>query len=428
MIFGHMPAGFLVSESFRRTAWKQFSSKQKFWLTLVLVFFSAAPDLDLFYFYFVNASLNHRSLPSHSPLPYIAVFLIMLTIAKVRKFSFIAWLGGAMLIGAVFGHLALDSINAGVMWLWPLSHHVYGLRGSIPEGISFLGFSGQHFILFLEILVITLALLTFTYRCVKWKFFGYLVSTVFCVLGISVLSASTRYLYDAPFVFMSDNDHDGILNSDDEDMDNDGRSNHTDEDIDGDGVENREDFLRATALVTGKWYDSYRGKYLNISKNFGFVTESDIVSYPLAQAGFFLRSELAQDFVKNSSSYTGINYFLSAKTRAHNTPQDDPYFFERVYNYATYYENQGLSQPFAYDDIPEPGDVLIFVEVDSDIDGFHNKAFIDDDNYFLAITVGDEDHLGFLIAHPDEPLSLIISAEELFERFSTPDALIRIFP
>lgn len=91
---------------------------------------SVAPDFDFLYAFaktrsvtIDNARENHRRYYSHRPLVWFALSLpvILNTEGYVRLFGILLFVG-------TWTHFLLDSLQYGVMWLWPFSHKLYALR------------------------------------------------------------------------------------------------------------------------------------------------------------------------------------------------------------------------------------------------------------------------------------------------------------
>ncbi|MDE2311631.1 MAG: metal-dependent hydrolase [Patescibacteria group bacterium] len=97
------------------------------------VFFSFAPDLDNFaafakiHAWWYKPGMDntiHRKFLTHVPLLWLAAGLLIALAAPntyVRYFGLMVWLGS-------WTHFALDSIDYGVMWLWPFNKKVWALR------------------------------------------------------------------------------------------------------------------------------------------------------------------------------------------------------------------------------------------------------------------------------------------------------------
>ena len=146
------PAGYLLSKSFFGKGWQQLLGKKKTFL-LQHDFLRSCLIL-IFYFYLINADTNHRNLLSHTPILYLGIGLLFWLVSflrKIREKVVSPLLACSLVTGTIVGHLFLDSINAGVMWFWPFSERLYGIRAFKPES-DFAGFSGQFFVLFWRLL------------------------------------------------------------------------------------------------------------------------------------------------------------------------------------------------------------------------------------------------------------------------------------
>lgn len=105
MLIGHLPAGYLATAALTRSGGRRL-------LALGLAC-SVAPDLDLLYFYGVDSGLHHHAFPTHWPVTWLAVGLIV----------GLAWRPIAGLVAGGNGllHLGLDTIAGEVRWLAPVS-------------------------------------------------------------------------------------------------------------------------------------------------------------------------------------------------------------------------------------------------------------------------------------------------------------------
>lgn len=130
---GHVAAGYLVTEAILHFAKPDVSPAQLNHLLWWGVFFSFAPDLDNFVaFAKVHAwwykpevdSTIHRKFYSHVPLLWLFAGLLIYLLASstyVRYIGVLLWIGSWI-------HFILDSIDYGVMWLWPFNKEVWALR------------------------------------------------------------------------------------------------------------------------------------------------------------------------------------------------------------------------------------------------------------------------------------------------------------
>lgn len=83
---------------------------------------SVLPDLDLFYFYFVDERRHvHHSYLPHLPLAWAAALGAAAVVLAVLRARRTAWLALAILGINVLLHLVLDTVAGGIRWLWPFS-------------------------------------------------------------------------------------------------------------------------------------------------------------------------------------------------------------------------------------------------------------------------------------------------------------------
>lgn len=138
---GHIAAGFLTAYTLLKVTNPAFSEEQITQLYLIGMFTAFAPDLDFFYAFFrvrsftiQNNSINHRLFFTHAPVVWLVAGLLVYFLSPTEFLQFtglLIWLGA-------WSHFALDSIQHGVMWLWPLSKKRFALRraGMAHKGIT----------------------------------------------------------------------------------------------------------------------------------------------------------------------------------------------------------------------------------------------------------------------------------------------------
>ena len=129
--FGHLAAGYLVSDAILAAAKPALAPPQLRSLLLWGVFFSFAPDLDFFYAFAKKRSLtitgtdvNHRDYWTHRPMLWLGASLLFAAFAASPYWR---WFGVMMLAGS-WSHFLLDSIRTGVRWLWPFSRRFFALQ------------------------------------------------------------------------------------------------------------------------------------------------------------------------------------------------------------------------------------------------------------------------------------------------------------
>ena len=139
---GHIAAGFLTAKVLLEVTHPALSQAQQNQLLLWGMLFGFAPDLDFFYAFFKTKSLlivgekdvTHRKFWSHAPILWLIAGLLIYFLSGSEYWKLVGllvWLGS-------WSHFALDSIEYGIMWLWPLDKKVYAFKNRevrlvIPE-------------------------------------------------------------------------------------------------------------------------------------------------------------------------------------------------------------------------------------------------------------------------------------------------------
>jgi hypothetical protein len=133
---GHIAGGYLFTRAFLALTHATFSASQTTALLIIGTLAGELPDIDLLRFYLANRSgfsidHNHRLYATHAPLFWLIVSLIVVALGYIVSSPFVIYLGWIILSGS-WGHLILDSIEDGVMWLWPFSRQRFALR-NVPD-------------------------------------------------------------------------------------------------------------------------------------------------------------------------------------------------------------------------------------------------------------------------------------------------------
>jgi membrane-bound metal-dependent hydrolase YbcI (DUF457 family) len=129
---GHIAAGFLTAKALLHFTGQGLTQTQQNHLLWWGIFFSFAPDLDSFISFAKEKSFavrnpaknNHRKFVSHVPILWaIAGFLIFFLSRTqyFKVFGLILWL-------CSWSHFILDSIEYGIMWLWPFNKEKWALK------------------------------------------------------------------------------------------------------------------------------------------------------------------------------------------------------------------------------------------------------------------------------------------------------------
>ncbi len=178
---GHIAGGYLTAYVLLNSLNTAFSPADTNQLLLLGALIGAAPDVDMFYAFnklkgFRLARVdeydnNHRIFISHAPILWLIAGLLVFFLAGTifwKIFGLLIWLGG-------WSHFVLDSLEWGVMWLWPFKKDVYALANKkypamVHDAKGFIDYwfkylfkdYAKHFTFYLEISVIVAALVVFT--------------------------------------------------------------------------------------------------------------------------------------------------------------------------------------------------------------------------------------------------------------------------
>jgi hypothetical protein len=127
---GHIAAGFLTAEALLKLTHPSLTAAQSNQLLWWGMFFGFVPDLDSFVtfarekaFFLTNQKNNHRKMFTHAPLLWLAAGMLVVLFAPTTYWRYVGlllWLGS-------WSHFLLDSIQYGIMWLWPFSPRIYSL-------------------------------------------------------------------------------------------------------------------------------------------------------------------------------------------------------------------------------------------------------------------------------------------------------------
>lgn len=134
---GHLAASYLATKLLLNLTNAKFSSTETTTLYVISMIASVAPDLDLFKFFFEHSSLklqktdSHRKYVSHAPALWLFGCLFIVLIGYITSNPFVSYVGWAILVGS-WSHFLGDSIEYGIMWLWPISKKFYCIH-PVPE-------------------------------------------------------------------------------------------------------------------------------------------------------------------------------------------------------------------------------------------------------------------------------------------------------
>jgi hypothetical protein len=175
---GHIAAGYLVAESLLAVLQPEISSAERSQLLFMGAFWGFAPDLDTFIAFAKARSftfkpnkadeVNHRKFSSHAPVIWLLAGLFVYGLSN----SEYGELSGLLLWLCSWSHFFLDTIQYGIMWLWPWKRTIYAFRdkeyslGINAEGFfnywwSFVKAYSKQVSFYLEIFIIFIALVIY---------------------------------------------------------------------------------------------------------------------------------------------------------------------------------------------------------------------------------------------------------------------------
>lgn len=116
MFIAHMPAGYLLTRYLQRKT--RNDSRGLMWTGLIASIF---PDFDLAYFFLIDHRQHpHHEYITHMPLAWVALALLMWGVARLaNKPKLVPYIG--VVLANVLLHMVMDSIMAGIYWLYPFS-------------------------------------------------------------------------------------------------------------------------------------------------------------------------------------------------------------------------------------------------------------------------------------------------------------------
>jgi len=143
---GHIAAGFLAAEALLKIAKPDLSPAQTHQMYYWGMIFGFLPDLDNFvafakvrsWWYKPGTDSNvHRKFFSHIPALWLIAGLVVYFFARSE---FVSLLGLMLWLGS-WAHFLLDSIDYGVMWLWPFNKELWAFKNrGIKSEIAAQGF------------------------------------------------------------------------------------------------------------------------------------------------------------------------------------------------------------------------------------------------------------------------------------------------
>lgn len=120
MLIAHLPAGYLMTSLCRRLLRLQPDGRHYRLLIFIGLAASVAPDLDMFWFYFVDHRQTfHHEYFTHTPLFWASVSLFIAIIGTMAG-SRVVLAAALMILANSFVHLLLDSVVSTIHWTWPV--------------------------------------------------------------------------------------------------------------------------------------------------------------------------------------------------------------------------------------------------------------------------------------------------------------------
>lgn len=117
MILAHLPSGYLFGRA---------SGSCDRAVLIAALIGSVAPDFDMLWFYLVDqGQTHHHRFWPHIPLVWAGIAALVLPLIAITARRWLA--PAAAFLGAVMMHLVLDTVNGGIMWLWPFSDRLVTL-------------------------------------------------------------------------------------------------------------------------------------------------------------------------------------------------------------------------------------------------------------------------------------------------------------
>ncbi len=165
MIFGHLPAGYVISKLLS----ERLENCLLFYKTFIFwgLFGAIAPDTDLLYSLLIDQAYHHNYV-THFPIFWLSLLLISLLWLRLQKtWSKVPALCFIFTLNALI-HLILDTVTGHILWLAPFSDKQFSLITESSEGGHYFtqwGFGLELFLMFWALLV----WLTSSIRKIKHK-------------------------------------------------------------------------------------------------------------------------------------------------------------------------------------------------------------------------------------------------------------------
>lgn len=135
---GHLSGGFLTTAALLSVLNPSFSQGELTTLFVIGTLSGDFPDIDLFFFSLHSKFFNktsakdHRDYVTHTPIVWFFISAFISILGVLFSSAFLEYLGLTILCGS-WSHLMFDSIEYGVMWLWPLNRTRYKIFKKTPK-------------------------------------------------------------------------------------------------------------------------------------------------------------------------------------------------------------------------------------------------------------------------------------------------------
>lgn len=136
---GHIGAGYLIgyavleaARSYVAVSGGPITTAQVKAILIIAAALGSAPDVDGLLHLLRNRTVSpdgliaHRSYPTHAPLPWLVLGLSVWIVGRIVSSPFTC-VSGLLIWLCPWSHLALDSLEGGVVWLWPFSDRRYAV-------------------------------------------------------------------------------------------------------------------------------------------------------------------------------------------------------------------------------------------------------------------------------------------------------------
>ena len=129
---GHLAGGYLAARALLSLTHASFPPGQTTALLAIGTLAGELPDIDLVRFALDKRDADHRDYFTHAPLFWLAIALVIALVGYAAGSPFSEFVGWLVLSGS-WCHLLFDSVEYGVMWLWPFSVKRFALERRVPE-------------------------------------------------------------------------------------------------------------------------------------------------------------------------------------------------------------------------------------------------------------------------------------------------------